>query len=498
MLHEILYAMLGKLGSVILDFDGVFKVNPALEFISQAERELLEKIVVLGSFYAKIKSYIEEDDKMFHQKMLSVGEEKEENEQEVGGMGSSAYVRAICYSVRLLLSEYEKEVLAVEQDYLTSKVYTFSKLTVSFSRFYYVFPEAILMFESIEEYGFKGGQLIDFVYNSSINGNQIIKDFYNALLEKLFSVFFHQLVNWILHGRLHDPYREFFIQRLVPEAVFESQHKHEEWNSTFAIKHAMIPKRVLPTVTAEKILFIGKYVRVVSRARDTSDIKHYSRETLSLIKSLSVFEYSKFQDVIEMIRSEVGREFLKLFLKEENIEEHLRFLKDYYLLGRGDFFQIFLEEADALFRAPPTKYSENDINNVILPAVLMRLNMSESKVSKLIHFSISNIGFDYKDFINLPNLHKNGDVTVSNMIKLGAVKKGPTEASLYNTVPQPISTGFDIKVAFKFKRELSDIDVREAIPSSIREQEKLGPNVTGINSLAIVIQSSLDLQSRRW
>ena len=53
---------------------------------------------------------------------------------------------------------------------------------------------------------------------------------------------------------------------------------------------------------------------------------------------METFDFSTFEDSVECIRAEVGKQFLSMFVKEENILEHLRFLTDYYLLGRGDFY----------------------------------------------------------------------------------------------------------------------------------------------------------------
>ena len=62
MLHEILYALLGHTGDVIIFQDGKFIVNPALyqqgnfsqvsdvkNVLTQAEAELINKIVCLGA-----------------------------------------------------------------------------------------------------------------------------------------------------------------------------------------------------------------------------------------------------------------------------------------------------------------------------------------------------------------------------------------------------------------------------------------------------------------
>lgn len=48
MLHELLLALFGTTGGVIIESDGRFIVNPKLTFLSPAEVELINRIVVLG------------------------------------------------------------------------------------------------------------------------------------------------------------------------------------------------------------------------------------------------------------------------------------------------------------------------------------------------------------------------------------------------------------------------------------------------------------------
>lgn len=494
MLHEILFAMLGKLGGVIIDSDGIFRVNPALDFISQAERELLEKIVVLGSFYQQLKLALEGVDKAFAQHALN--RQADEETQTQTGASGSAYIRCFCGVVRDLLTEYEGEVLAVEQEYLAAKVYTFSKFAVRFAKFYAIFPEAIVLFERIEKEGLRGGKLIDTAYRCSVNGDEEIRRFHCDLLQRLYQVLYHQVVVWIIHGRLHDTFGEFFIHRLKPEPEDE-ESTVEDWNNTFGVRLSMLPSCIVSQITADKILFIGKYVRVANRTKDDTLKRVYSPEAVQTIKSLAKFDYVNFQDGIESIKAEVGKEFLIMFLKKENIEEHLKYLKDYYLLGRGDFYQIFIEETQNLMKFPPTTHAESDINKRILPAVLMRLNWTNPKLLKLIRFNLVNTGFDYHEFSHLHGLIAKGDVTQpANSIRFGPARRGPTSSCLYHPSPQLLATGFKFNTSFKFRRTLSTFDSGQQLPPELRELKGLPSDVVGMNCLAFVVQNCVDINSK--
>ena len=57
--------MLGKTGNIIIELEDCYSINPAIDFITEGEKQLINKIVNLGYYYQKIRVYTEEDEKMF-------------------------------------------------------------------------------------------------------------------------------------------------------------------------------------------------------------------------------------------------------------------------------------------------------------------------------------------------------------------------------------------------------------------------------------------------
>ena len=59
MLHELLLALFGTTGGIILESDDgdSFLVNPKLTFLTPAEVELLTRIVQLGSMFKRIQKF---------------------------------------------------------------------------------------------------------------------------------------------------------------------------------------------------------------------------------------------------------------------------------------------------------------------------------------------------------------------------------------------------------------------------------------------------------
>ena len=65
MLHELLLALLGKTGNIVIEDDQAFKINPDITFISDPEKEILNKICILGYYYLRIEKFLDENHKIF-------------------------------------------------------------------------------------------------------------------------------------------------------------------------------------------------------------------------------------------------------------------------------------------------------------------------------------------------------------------------------------------------------------------------------------------------
>jgi gamma-tubulin complex component 4 len=66
--------------------------------------------------------------------------------------------------------------------------------------------------------------------------------------------------------------------------------------------------------------------------------------------------------VIEEIRECIASRLWHLVVIRSDLMEDLRAAKDYFLLGKGEFYQTFLEEARTLMALPPTSTVECDLN----------------------------------------------------------------------------------------------------------------------------------------
>lgn len=513
MLHEILFAMMGKIGNIVIELDSTFKVNPNIDFLSSTEKELIEKLIILGYNFRKIKEFIAEDRRLLNSRIFRIEGDDQEDQFEMGTIGCSAYVRAVCDIVIAHLRSYEGEILQVEQKYLRDQVFTFSGLCVKFSRFYSTFPEIIFMFDKIDEDGLKGGQLVDFLYECSLNGDGFVKEFYHSCLEKCYEVLYNQTMLWVIHGKLFDRFDEFFIAKIVrtieqqdslnsPETLKdEGNIQQEEWDGIYSLRVSMIPKHLITLKTAEKVLFIGKSVRVMLTFEDMRE-HIYSEEIFNIIKGAAVYDFLNFQVAIEKIRVHIAAKFLKIFTRNGEIGKYLEELKNLYLMGKGEFYSTFIEESETLFKYPPGKFAEPDLNNKILQSTLILLNWLDKPFAKRIKFAIQSNGFEYQDFRALYGLVAHGNVAQkTNIIRFAATKKGKSQACIWHSLKQNIENGFDVKTAIRFRRALSSINMISSLPeahtipseySSVREL------FVSSNIISFVIQNTLDVNCKLY
>ena len=69
-----------------------------------------------------------------------------------------------------------------------------------------------------------------------------------------------------------------------------------------------------------------------------------------------------FSKIIEEIRECIASRLLHLVVVKANLLDHLKAIKDYFLLAKGEFYQTFLEEARQIMLLPPSSSSEYDLN----------------------------------------------------------------------------------------------------------------------------------------
>ncbi|GAQ91736.1 Gamma-tubulin ring complex protein [Klebsormidium nitens] len=439
MLHELLLALVGCTGDVFVDTHSEahklgrpnssildeatlaepascpIKLAPDIDFVSESERSVLNRLVWLGYLYRELE--------LFSSHEQGIGTDALGQPDRDGG--GSMYQRALATGLAEVLAVYRSAILQLEQDALSETAPVLSTVTQAMHQFEVVLPPLASLVWAVQRGGVKGGALLDLLYAKSHSGVPPLQACMQRLLWHCHCVLYRQLAGWMVHGLLHDPHAEFFVARHdsgrvrrresvdttgkagqgPPRAEDDAMH---DWHSGFTIRTPMLPSYIsLPM--AEAILFVGKAVRVLRhpsvsftsqavpplqaapplllrssggtpsrRIASPAPPAAHSPSKLRLpsagyqgpellpqaeadkygarireLQAAPVFHRPSLEKVVHTVRAGAAHHLWQLLVVHADVRGHLRALKDYFLLAKGDFLQCFLEESRALMRLPP-------------------------------------------------------------------------------------------------------------------------------------------------
>jgi gamma-tubulin complex component 4 len=140
-----------------------------------------------------------------------------------------------------------------------------------------------------------------------------------------------------------------------------------DWHGGFQVSLERLPPGVELRV-AESALFAGRAVRVLSNPKGrfkaaggagagsrlpAAVANDATRRIRAVAARDDAFDRSGFETAIESIRKPVADLLGRLVIVDAELPGHLGAAREYLLLGKGDFYREFLEEADSVLRAPP-------------------------------------------------------------------------------------------------------------------------------------------------
>ncbi|KAK7344425.1 hypothetical protein VNO77_14001 [Canavalia gladiata] len=448
MLHELLLALLGYTGDLIIDQrdqltaetpisdECTFKLAPDISFIDPSDRELIERIIVLGFYYREMERFSAKSRNLSWIRSANVNPlEKREKH--------SVYRRALANGIVEILSVYRSAVLHIEQKLLSETMPILATVTQGLNKFFSILPPLYELILEIEHDDIRGGQLLNLLHQRCHCGVLELQTCIQRLLWHGHQVMYNQLASWMVYGILQDQHGEFFIRRQEDRDV-ENSSSHPDiseklarmstddasltdWHLGFHISLDMLPEYI-PMRVAESILFAGKAVRVLQnpspsfqsgdavhpqmpksfqRIHGLAGRFHFQREPaintgmggedllpqseadkieamLLHLKESSEFHKRSFECAVDSIQAIAASHLWQLVVVRADLNGHLKALKDYFLLAKGDFFQCFLEESRQLMRLPPRQSTaEADLMVPFQLAALKTIGEEDKYFSKV-------------------------------------------------------------------------------------------------------------------
>jgi hypothetical protein len=174
MYHEILFALLGLTGDIIvLSEDPIlrlptFRIKDGYSLLNDAEKEQINQILPLGWYYQQFQHFQAQYNltwNLIHSQL-------------------PIYKMAVAFAIQDLLQEYEDAVTELEELYnrsvsdVTPSPLSYNSFIIHLKNYDVIFPHLYRMLLQIEEENITGCQLIDYFTKCPI-GNPILQEAVN-------------------------------------------------------------------------------------------------------------------------------------------------------------------------------------------------------------------------------------------------------------------------------------------------------------------------------
>lgn len=245
----------------------------------------------------------------------------------------------------------------------------------------------------------KGGQLISLIHSfSSSHGDPVVAAFAERLLGSFTRPFYDILRRWIYDGELSDPFQEFFVREQAPnKESSKGKGAGNVWEDKYEIATDMVPS-IITQDFAQKVFLIGKSLNFIRHScGDSLWVEDYSK---AASKELRYGDTATLEAWIDEAYKTTMKRLIDLMANKFHLFEHLQALKNYILLGQGDFIALLMESlaanldrpAGAQYRHTLTAQLEHAIRGSNAqydsPEVLRRLD------ARMLQLSHGDIGWD--------------------------------------------------------------------------------------------------------
>ncbi|KAK2593299.1 Microtubule-nucleating Tub4p (gamma-tubulin) complex component [Conoideocrella luteorostrata] len=197
-----------------------------------------------------------------------------------------------------------------------------------------------------------GGRLISLIHSfSSSHGDPVVAAFAERLLGSFTRPFYDILRHWIYDGELSDPYHEFFVREQHAKNIDVSKLKGagNVWTDKYEIDQDMIPSTITQDF-AQKVFLIGKSLNFIRHScGDSLWVEDYSK---AASKELRYGDTATLEAWIDEAYKTTMKRLMDLMSTKFHLFEHLKALKDYILLGQGDFIALLMESLAANLDRP--------------------------------------------------------------------------------------------------------------------------------------------------
>ncbi|XP_072142560.1 gamma-tubulin complex component 3 homolog [Dermacentor andersoni] len=216
----------------------------------------------------------------------------------------------------------------------------------------------------------KGGELASRLHGCLANGDPEVSALARRLLIAVLQPWYNMLCRWIQTGQLEDVHHEFFI------AMNSNISVESLWHDKYYLRKSMMPS-FLSEEQARKILCTGKAVNFLHH------VCQISPPGTSLIREVLISwdhacaveclldgqQEDSFLEFLEQAYHTRNCRVLSVFNTEFKFKEHLQALRQFLLLGQGDFVRHLMDVLDEQLSQPAQLLRDHSLKAALDEAV---------------------------------------------------------------------------------------------------------------------------------
>eukprot|EP00049_Salpingoeca_infusionum_P011462 m.199241 g.199241 ORF g.199241 m.199241 type:complete len:756 (+) comp14936_c0_seq1:144-2411(+) len=252
--------------------------------------------------------------------------------------------QALASAMRTLLKDYYILVAQLESQF-NKGVLSLQSLQFSIQPSLAVFRPLADIATAITENDFRGGQVLTVLHNATHEavGQQKLRKLCAFLAEKASRPFLHMLAQWIHHGIIDDPAREFMVIDTesadgdsAPAGATAVADTDSYWRQRYVLRPEAIPSFLADA--AERILETGKLLNVMrgcGKHNPYPDSKPIAYTTRA----------RDYDGIVATPHRHATRELLQILMGDFQLVKRLHSIRNYFLLQQGDVFVHFADSA---------------------------------------------------------------------------------------------------------------------------------------------------------
>ncbi|CAK91357.1 unnamed protein product (macronuclear) [Paramecium tetraurelia] len=247
-------------------------------------------------------------------------------------------VQALQNVIKLELSEYYKLIANLEGMILSSQLITFKRIHFHLQSSYdYMIQinQLLSIIQTSTPLGATSCLIINVLDQFSKHGCSQMAELFARLQKASCQPLMKYINEWIFEGNLLDIANEFFIEKDDQKAITKDQG--ELWRKQYRINYDKVPV-VISYDEAYKIYDTG---RAINWLRIQCDNRNWYLKIQPL--TINILQTKELSQLINQANKKTNTELVNLLFGKFKLMDHFNIIKQYFLLGNGNFSQLLIE-----------------------------------------------------------------------------------------------------------------------------------------------------------